>query len=106
MICRIWHGWTTPANADAYERLLRTEVFHGIAGRAITGYHGIELLRRDVGSEAEFVTMMWFDSLDAVREFAGAAYEESVVPPAARALLSHFDARAAHYDVRLPYEAA
>ena len=104
MICRIWHGWTTPANADAYERLLRTEVFHGIESRAIGGYHGIELLRRDVGSEVEFVTMMWFDSLDAVRAFAGEEYEVSVVPPAARAVLSHFDARAAHYEVRVPYE--
>jgi antibiotic biosynthesis monooxygenase (ABM) superfamily enzyme len=102
MICRVWHGWTSPPNADAYERLLREEVFVGIASRSITGYHGIELLRRSAGDEVEFVTMMWFDSLDAVRTFAGAAYEQAVVPPAARALLSHFDARSAHYDVRIP----
>src|SRR5262245_16561441 len=102
MICRIWHGWTTHANADAYERLLREEVFVGIAGRHIAGFHGIELLRRTVGDEVEFQTMMWFDSLDAVRTFAGEAYEEAVVPPAARAVLAHFDARSAHYDVRIP----
>jgi hypothetical protein len=102
MICRIWHGWTTAANADAYERLLRREIFRGIAGRAIPGYHGIELLRRTAGDFEEFVTMMWFDTLDAVRVFAGQDYEVAVVPPAARALLDHFDPRSAHYEVRQP----
>jgi heme-degrading monooxygenase HmoA len=102
MICRIWHGWTTAANADAYEHLLRSEIFHGIAERGIQGYRGIELLRRPVGPLVEFVTIMWFDSLAAVQAFAGADYEVAVVPPAARALLEHFDARSAHYEVRQP----
>lgn len=102
MICRVWHGWTTHANADAYERLLREEVFSGIAARAIAGYHGIELLRRVAGDEVEFVTSMWFESLDAVRTFAGSAYEQAVVPPAARELLARFDRQSAHYDVRIP----
>jgi heme-degrading monooxygenase HmoA len=100
MICRIWHGWTTPANADAYERLLRSEIFHGIAERGIFGYRGIELLRGVGGESVEFVTLMWFDSIDAVRAFAGPDYEVAVVPPAARALLTRFDARSAHYEVR------
>ena len=100
MICRIWHGWTTPGNADAYERLLRTEIFEGIEGRAIAGYRGIELLRRATGDEVEFVTMMWFDGLDAVRTFAGEDHEVAVVPPAARKVLKRFDARSAHYEVR------
>jgi hypothetical protein len=104
MICRIWHGWTSRANADAYERLLREEVFQGIAGRKIAGYHGIELLRRDAGDEVEFQTLMWFESLDAVRTFAGPAYDHAVVPPPARALLAHFDAQSAHYEVRIPRE--
>lgn len=99
MIARIWHGWTTPANADAYERLLRTEIFPGVAGRGIAGYRGIQLLRRDAGAEVEFVTLMWFDSLDAVRAFAGDDHETAVVPPRARALLSRFDAHSAHYEV-------
>ena len=100
MISRIWRGWTTPANADAYENLLRTEIFHGIGNRKIEGYHGIQLLRREAGGEVEFVTIMAFDSLDAVRAFAGDDYEVAVVPPAARALLTRFDARSAHYEVR------
>ncbi|MFL5577807.1 MAG: antibiotic biosynthesis monooxygenase [Gemmatimonadaceae bacterium] len=100
MICRIWHGWTSPANADAYERLLREEVFAGIAARGIAGYRGIHLLRRNAGEEVEFVTVMWFDGLAAVRAFAGADYELAVVPPSARALLSRFDPRSAHYEVR------
>lgn len=100
MICRIWHGWTTPQNADAYETLLRSEIFTGIVQRHISGFREIQLLRRDVPGEVEFVTTMWFDSLDAVAEFAGADYERAVVPPAARALLARFDDRSAHYDVR------
>ncbi len=100
MISRIWHGWTSKENAEAYERLLRTEIFIGIADRSIKGYQGIHLLRRDVDDGVEFVTIMWFDSLDAVREFAGADYEASVVPPAARKLLSKFDQCSAHYEVR------
>ena len=100
MIGRIWHGWTTPEKADAYEALLRHEIFSGIEARQIAGFQGIRLLRRDLGAEVEFVTIMWFDSLDAVRAFAGEDYEVAVVPPAARALLARFDERSQHYDVR------
>jgi heme-degrading monooxygenase HmoA len=100
MIARIWHGWTSPSNADAYESLLKSEIFVGIENRHIAGYHGIQLLRGNVGDEVEFVTVMWFDSVDAVRAFAGEDYEEAVVPPKARALLSRFDARSQHYEVR------
>jgi len=100
MISRVWHGWTTPANADAYEALLKSEIFIGIKNHHITGYRGIHLLRRSLEKEVEFVTVMWFDSLEAVKVFAGEDYEACVVPPKARALLSHFDARSQHYEVR------
>ena len=99
MISRIWHGWTSRQNADAYEKLLRSEIFRGIEQRDIRGYRGIHLLRRDVSDGVEFVTVMWFDSPDSVRVFAGEDFEAAVVPPRARALLSRFDARSAHYDV-------
>jgi heme-degrading monooxygenase HmoA len=100
MISRVWHGWTTPDNADAYEKLLKQEIFVGIAERRIAGYQGIQLLRRALEDEVEFVTIMWFDSLEAVRAFAGDDYEAAVVPPAAQALLARFDARSQHYQVR------
>ncbi len=100
MISRIWHGYTTPANADAYETLLKEEIFIGIRGREIKGFREIQLFRRDLGAEVEFITVMWFDSLDAVREFAGEDYEACVVPPKARAILSRFDLRSQHYEVR------
>ncbi len=100
MIIRIWHGWTIPANADAYEALLLSEIFVGIQGRQIPGYRGIHVLRRESGGEVEFITVMRFDSLDAVRVFAGDDYEAAVVPPKARAILSHFDARSQHYELR------
>jgi antibiotic biosynthesis monooxygenase (ABM) superfamily enzyme len=100
MIARVWRGWTTAANADAYEALLRTEIFRGIAERGIPGYLDIELFRRKAGDEVEFMTLMRFASLESVRSFAGEAYETAVVPPRARELLTRFDAQSAHYEVR------
>jgi len=100
MISRVWHGWTTPANADAYESLLKGEIVVGIKNRQIAGYRGIHLFRRNLGDEVEFVTVMWFDSIEAVRDFAGEDYEAAVVPPKARALLSRFDERSQHYEVK------
>ena len=100
MISRIWHGWTTPGNADKYEMLLKDEIFVGIKNRHIRGFKSIQLLRRNVGNEVEFVTIMLFDSLEAVREFAGKDYEACVVPESARAVLSRFDSRSQHYEVR------
>jgi hypothetical protein len=87
VISRIWRGWTPSANADTYEQLLRTDIFPGILARQVPGFRGIQLLRRPLGDTVEFVTEMWFDSLDAVRAFAGEDYETAVVPPRARAVL-------------------
>jgi hypothetical protein len=64
MISRIWHGWTNPGNADVYELILKEEIFAGIQNRRIRGFKGIQLLRRDVNEEVEFVTIMSFDSLE------------------------------------------
>lgn len=100
MISRIWHGWTTPGNADTYEALLKEEIFVGIQNRHIRGFKGIQLLRRDAGDEVEFVTMMTFDSLAAVAEFAGEDYEMAYVPQQARDVLAHFDERSQHYEIR------
>lgn len=101
MISRIWHGYTTFDNADDYEKLLREEIFTGIKGRNIKGYRGIQLLRRNVESETEFITIMWFDSLDSIREFAGKDYENAVVPEKAKKILVRYDQRSQHYDVRI-----
>ena len=100
MIARLWHGWTTPANADTYEHILKTEVAPGIAAKGVKGYRGIRLLRRPAGAEVEFLTILWFESWEAVKEFAGEDYEQAYVPPAAREVLARFDARAQHYEVR------
>jgi antibiotic biosynthesis monooxygenase (ABM) superfamily enzyme len=100
MIARIWHGWTTPDNADIYEALLKEEIFVGIQDRHIPGFNGIQLLRRAAGAAVEFITIMRFDSLAAVREFAGEDFEAAVVPPKARAVLARFDERSQHYEIR------
>jgi heme-degrading monooxygenase HmoA len=100
MIARIWHGWTSLEDADAYEALLIQEIFVGIQNRKIEGFLGIELLRRSLETEVEFITIMSFDSIAAVRVFAGEDYEAAVVPPKARALLKRFDERSQHYEIR------
>jgi heme-degrading monooxygenase HmoA len=97
VIGRLWHGWTTRENADAYEKLLRAEVLPGI--HRVDGYEGAYLLRRDVEDGVEFVTLTLFASLDAVRAFAGEDYEVAVVPPEARKLLSRFDQTSDHYEI-------
>jgi len=104
MIIRIWHGWTTAQNAEAYEELLKEEIFVGIRNRDIAGYRGIQLLRRNSPDEVEFITLMRFDSLDAVREFAGDDFRVAVVPPKARALLARFDERSKHYELREEFQ--
>jgi heme-degrading monooxygenase HmoA len=99
MICRIWRGWTSPQNADAYERVVRGTVIPDIEARKVEGFRHIDLARRTEGRETEFVTIMWFDDIAAVKRFMGDDYEVSHVPAMAQAVLAHFDARAAHYEV-------
>ena len=102
MIARVWHGWTPAQKADVYEALLRTEVFPSIRAKQIAGFERIELFRRpsETADEVEFMTVMWFTTLDAVMSFAGEDYEMAYVPAAARALLTRFDHRSRHYEVR------
>ena len=100
MILRIWHGWTTPEKADTYENLLKTEIFPGIAAKTIAGYRGIELLRRPLQNEVEFITIMRFDDLQAVKDFVGEDHETVYVPDKARQVLSRFDDRSQHYELR------
>lgn len=99
-ITRIWHGYTTPERADDYEALLKAEVIKGIEGKNIPGFRQINVLRRASGHEVEFVTIMEFDSLDSVKAFVGEDYEEAYVPAEARAILSRFDERSQHYELR------
>jgi antibiotic biosynthesis monooxygenase (ABM) superfamily enzyme len=96
---RIWHGWTAPDKADAYQKLLQEEVSVGIEAMDIKGLRRFEMMRRDAGDEVEFVTIMEFDDLDAVRTFVGEDYERCYVPPAARAVLKRFEDRSAHYEL-------
>jgi heme-degrading monooxygenase HmoA len=105
MISRIWHGWTAPFNADAYEALLKEEIFVAIERKGIEGFRGIQLFRRGMENEVEFVTVMWFDSLESVRIFAGEDYEQAVVPSKAQGLLMRYDKRSQHYTVRADVKA-
>ncbi len=98
MIARIWHGWTKRADAKAYEEMLRNEIFPSIGARNIEGYHGAELFISDDGDEVEFVTLLRFDSMDAVKEFTGADEGKPVIYPKAEALIARME-RARHYRI-------
>ena len=99
MIARIWHGWTKPEHAKAYEDMLRGEIFPSIAARNIAGSGGAELFINAEGDEVEFVTLLRFDSMDAVKEFAGADEAKPVIYPKAEALLTRMDERSQHYRI-------
>ncbi len=104
MILRIWHGYTTPENADIYENMLKTEIFPEIAAKNIKGYKRVQLLRRPLEDEVEFTTIMWFEALENVVEFVGEDYETVYVPDKARKVLSHFDQKSAHSELIETYE--
>jgi len=98
MVARVWHGYCpTPEHANAYEAMLKPELLPGISKKK--GYRGSHLLRRDLGHEIEFITILLFDSLDSIKEITGPDYETAVIPPERKQHLSRFDAKAAHYDV-------
>lgn len=97
-IKRVWHGWTTPENADKYQRLLIEAVFPGIEAKNIPGYRSIELFRRERGDEVEFVTIMTFDELQNVITFQGPDYVRCYVPDAAQKILKRWDLESAHYE--------
>jgi hypothetical protein len=100
MIGRVWHGWTTHANADAFASHLRNESLPAILARKIKGFHEIHCMRLDRPGHTEFQTLMRFESIDAVREFAGQDYTKAVVAPRARELLRRYDTRAEHFEIR------
>jgi heme-degrading monooxygenase HmoA len=97
MIARVWHGYTTPAHADAYEAMLKPELLPGVS--KVKGYRGSYLLRRPLGSEVEFITIMLWESLDAIKAVAGQDYETAVIPEERRKHLSRYDGKSAHYEI-------
>lgn len=99
MICRQWRGWTTFENAAAYEQVVRTIVIPGIEQRKIPGFRHIDLMRRDLETEVEFQTLMWFDDLASIVAFVGPDATISHVPPVAREVLARFDDHAVHFEV-------
>jgi heme-degrading monooxygenase HmoA len=106
MIGRVWRGWTSKENANAYDVLLRNEIFPGILALNIVGLRRIELFRSPDGDDVEFLTVMWFETTAAIKAFAGEDHEAAVVPDKARPLLKRFDARSKHYNVRDLHELA
>jgi heme-degrading monooxygenase HmoA len=98
MIARHWRGWTKAQDADAYETLLKTQVLPELA--KIAGYRGGYVLRGNAADEVEFVVVNLFDSIEAVRAFAGPDYSVPVFEPEARLLLSRIETVAHHYEVR------
>ena len=100
MVARIWHGYTTFENADAYENFLKTEFLPSVEAKKIPGYKRFELLRKNETGEIAFITIMWFESIEHIRNFAGDDFEKAVVHPKAQALLKRYDATSGHYEIR------
>ncbi len=104
MICRVWRGWTSPENAAAYQSLLTGEIMPEILGRGIPGLIRYQAVQRaadgdDGAPEVEHMTLIWFESLDAVRGFVGDEIERANMPKKAAAILKRWDARVAHFEV-------
>src|SRR4030095_2228154 len=100
MVARVWYGYTSMENADAYETFLKTEFLPAVEKKNIPGYRKIQLLRREEKGEAKFMTIMWFDSLEQIKAFAGEDYEKAVVHPTVRALLKKYDQRSQHFELK------
>lgn len=99
MIARIWHGWTTPENADAYYKVLTEQVIPQIESCKMEDYRKIEVLRREHSDETEFITIMYFISLEHIKQFVGEDYEVAHVPEVAQKVLKRWDERSQHYEV-------
>ena len=97
MIARIWHGYTKPGHADAYEAMLKPELLPGLS--KAKGFKGSYLMRRNAGSEVEFLTIILWESIEAIRAVAGPDYETAVIPEERRKYLAHYEAKALHYEV-------
>jgi heme-degrading monooxygenase HmoA len=98
MIARHWRGWTARADADAYESLLKETVLPGL--KRVPGHRGGYVLRKDDPDESEFAVVNFFDSIEAVKRFAGEDYETPVFEPEAKRLLKRIETVATHYEVR------
>ena len=97
MIARVWRGYTTVPNADAYESMLKPELLPGLS--SVRGFRGGYLLRRPHGGEVEFMTIILWDSLDDIRAVAGDDYERAVIPEERRQYLERYEHKATHYEV-------
>ena len=100
MVARIWRGFTSLRDAEAYETFLKTDFMPAVEKKKIPGYKKFQLLRRNEADEVAFITIMWFDNVEQVKAFAGEDYEKAVVHPKAQALLKRYDDRSMHFELR------
>jgi heme-degrading monooxygenase HmoA len=103
MIVRVWKARVTPENAPLYREHLRSHVLPTL--QSLSGFIDATLMERDTGEDVELIVSSRWDSLRAVRQFAGDAYEKAVVAPGARAVLSSFDEEVAHYELTVECKA-
>jgi heme-degrading monooxygenase HmoA len=97
MIARIWKGQALAASADAYHRHVTHDVFPKL--KNMPGNRGTYLLQRPLEDRIEFMALTFWDSIEAVKQFAGADPNVAIVAPEARAVLLEFDDFVRHYEV-------
>ena len=99
-IIRTWKGWTTPENASIYENMLISEVFPAVKKKGVAGLEKVSISIKKSEKEVEFFLILQFDSLDAVKVFAGPNYEIAYIPDEAKKVLLRYDETAQHYEFR------
>ena len=98
MIARIWHGYTKPEQANSYEAKLKPELLPGMS--KIPGYKGGIVLRRDLGDEIEFITIMVWESIEKLQAVAGPNYAVAIIPEDRLKYLSRYDKESEHYEIQ------
>lgn len=99
-IIRTWKGWTTIENASIYEDMLINDVFPSVKKNGVTGLEKVSISTKNKIDEVEFFLTLQFDSLDAVKSFAGENYKQAYIPENAKLVLKRFDKTAEHYELK------
>lgn len=99
-IIRTWKGWTTIENAPIYEDMLINEVFPAVKKKGVNGLEKVSISTKIKKDEVEFLLILQFDSLDAVKKFAGEKYKIAYIPENAQRVLLRYEETAQHYEFR------
>lgn len=99
-IIRTWRGWTTIENAPIYENMLINDVFPTVKKKGVNGLEKVSISTQTNNDEVEFFLVLQFDSLEAVKTFAGENYKLAYIPENAQRVLKRYDQTAEHFELK------